>query len=773
MTLSNPAFGRLNQLWLLFCVVLIVAFIGLFPQARVVSSVMALLPTQLISQSSPELSEGFLSRLDKQLVWLVSPPKNAQSPDAVVNWYNRLQQQPFLNAITGPVTAENQKAWGEFYYRHRNALLDETTRTRLQQGEHQANWVIAQLFSTFSGISSTELQHDPMLLVRGSQLSLQQAGSQFTLQQGWLTVNDPQGRTWYMLHGELKDGASDFKKAHETVDALNALKNEWKQQYPDAEIKVRGSLYYSDYASQQAESDMSRLGTVTVFGVFLLIIGVFRSIRPLFLCLFSVFIGGLSGIVATLLIYGEIHLLTLVMSMSIIGISVDYAIYYLVERMVYGQQNTPQESLTKVRSALLLALGTTVSAYLIMMLAPFPGIRQLALFASVGLTSACLTVVMLFPVLVKGLPVRPIPFSLLLLKWLGMWRHNRKIQLGLPLFALCISLIGISQLRINDDVAALQALPENIVKQDRQIGELTGQHSDQTWYLITGNSPEIALQRLERFLPALEQAKSEQLLSNYQRLPFYSQQRQTENHQLVNDKAETVKARLEAVGVEHINIDTSLMNVSLAEWLDSPVSLGWRLMVLTVDKTGETGILLPITGVKDAQKLSQLGKQYEGVDWIARKAQFDELFGVYRLVLSGLILLAFGLIVITYLIRNGLKEGLISIVPTTLSLLLALGALGFFGMPLNLFSLLALVLVLGIGINYSIFFSNPKGTPLTSLLSVTVALCTTLLTLGMLVMSSTQAIQGFGLALCVGIFSAWLFSPLTVVTTKRRKKNRK
>lgn len=35
----------------------------------------------------------------------------------------------------------------------------------------------------------------------------------------------------------------------------------------------------------------------------------------------------------TLLIFGELHLMTLVMSMSIIGISADYTLYYLTERM--------------------------------------------------------------------------------------------------------------------------------------------------------------------------------------------------------------------------------------------------------------------------------------------------------------------------------------------------------------------------------------------------------------------------------------------------------
>ncbi len=86
----------------------------------------------------------------------------------------------------------------------------------------------------------------------------------------------------------------------------------------------------------------------------------------------SIGIGALAGTVATLLIFGELHLMTLVMSMSVIGISADYTLYYLTERMVHGNDVSPWQSPAKVRNALLLALLTTVAAYLIMMLAPSP-----------------------------------------------------------------------------------------------------------------------------------------------------------------------------------------------------------------------------------------------------------------------------------------------------------------------------------------------------------------------------------------------------------------
>ncbi len=61
-------------------------------------------------------------------------------------------------------------------------------------------------------------------------------------------------------------------------------------------------MFYSDYASQQAKRDVSTLGIATLLGVFLLIVAVFRSLRPLLLSVLSIAIGALAGTVVTLLL---------------------------------------------------------------------------------------------------------------------------------------------------------------------------------------------------------------------------------------------------------------------------------------------------------------------------------------------------------------------------------------------------------------------------------------------------------------------------------------
>jgi len=754
-------------LWATVCLILLGVLLTLLPGARLNSSVLAMLPKQTLGAIPPALNDGFMQRLDRQLVWLVSPGKKPD-PRVAQQWLELLQRSHTLNVVKGPMDAAGQKAWGDFFWQHRNGLIDPATRARLQHGgDAQARWILSQLYSAFSGVSGKELQNDPLMLMRGSQLALAQNGQKMQLMDGWLVTKDDAGNYWYLLHGELAGSSFDMQQTHRLVTTLKALKETLKTHYPQAQLLSRGTVFYSDYASQQAKRDISTLGVATVLGVILLIVAVFRSVRPLLLSMLSIAIGALAGTVFTLLLFGELHLMTLVMSMSIIGISADYTLYYLTERMVHGADDSPWQSLSKVRNALLLALLTTVVAYLMMMLAPFPGIRQMAVFAAAGLSASCLTVIFWHPWLCHRMPVRPIPAKGFLLRWLNAWRSSKTLSVGLPLALALISAIGTGSLRVDDDIAQLQALPKDILAQEKTITALTGQSVDQKWFVVYGASAQQTLERLEAFTPALAQAQKAGDMAHWRTLPLNSLARQKSDLQLLHNAAPAVTTMLKSAGLNSVTPNLDAMPVSVEAWLASPVSEGWRLLWLTLPN-GESGVLVPVDGVKNSAALGKLAASHEGVAWVDRKASFDSLFALYRSLLTGLLFVALAVIACGAMVRLGWRKGAISLVPSLLSLSCGLAALAVAGHPVNLFSLLALVLVLGIGINYTLFFSNPRGTPLTAMLAITLAMMTTLLTLGMLVFSTTQAISSFGIVLVSGIFTAFLLAPLAMPTTKEK-----
>lgn len=757
----------LAGLWLALCVALAVTLALLLPRSPLNSSVLALLPQQTLGAAPAELQQGFMQRLDRQLVWLVTADGDS-GREAAIWWQAQLQALPELKAVEGVLDEKRQSEWGRFAWSHRNGLIDDATRERLRS-QTQADWILAQLFSAFAGVSSKEIQGDPLMLTRGSQLALQQNADRMVLRDGWLTVEGSEGARWYFLHGELANNAFSIKENHALVARLQALERQMKARWPGAQLLTRGTVLFSDDASQRAQRDMETLGAATLGGVVLLVLLVFRSLRPLLLCIFSVAIGAMAGATATLLLFGELHLMTLVMSLSIVGISADYTLYYLTERMVHGAHASPWESLRKVRCTLLLALGTTAIAWLLMLLAPFPGLRQLAVFAASGLTASCLTVILLYPWLVRGLPVRPVPMMVWLARWLAAWRRNRTLRVGLPLGLLIYAMLGISQLRVDDDIAKLQSAPQALLAQDRQIAALTGQRADQTWFVVWGDTPEQTLQRLAKLSPALQQAKRSGWLETARILPLRSLRQQREDASLLGEMAPQIVARLQQAGITLPVPSVDPMLVTPQDWLASPLSAGWRLLWLSLPD-GRSGVLVPVSGVHNSEALRHLAEQQPGVSWVNRKATYDALFSFWRTLLSSLLALALLFIALSYVLRLGVTAGLRSVVPSALSLAAALATLGWSGASLNLFALLALILVLGIGINYTLFFSNPDGTPLTSLLAVSLAMITTLLTLGMLVFSSTRAISSFGVVLCSGIFSAFLLSPLALRPPRSRKK---
>jgi predicted exporter len=111
--------------------------------------------------------------------------------------------------------------------------------------------------------------------------------------------------------------------------------------------------------------------------------------------------------------------------------------------------------------------------------------------------------------------------------------------------------------------------------------------------------------------------------------------------------------------------------------------------------------------------------------------------------------------------RYGLKGAVKVMAPPLLAVLLAPALRAWFGGAFTFFDGMALVLVLSIGVDYSIFLAetSPQRQRVT-MLAVTMAAATTLLSFGLLALSSVQAVHAFGSTMLIGIFLAFLLSPL-------------
>lgn len=749
--------------WLLVVMGLMLALGYLILNSKLNSSVLSLLPKEQTHDVPTELINGFQDRLDKQLVWLIKPtdPHNLAP---ITWWYQNLKQQSFIAQVNGLIDENFQQNWGAFTYQYRYQLLDAKTIERLKTGT-QFSWIQSQLYSPFSGVSAAELNHDPLLLTRSSQLNQLSDTHHLTIKNNWLAAHDAQGDIWYMIYAELNGSSFNMNASHQMVTQLNLLAEQLKTKWPDTQILKRGVLFYSDHASTEAKADITTIGSLSIIGIIILMITVFRSVRPVFLSLLSIFIGMICGLVAVLSIFGEIHIMTLVMSTSIIGITIDYSLHYLTERLLHGNRESAMSSLKKLISTLFIALCTSFIAYLILLIAPFPGLKQLSVFAVFGLTGAFLTVVCWYPFLVKKLPVREQVGQHLLTFWLQLWQSS-VMQWGMVIFALIFIAYGLIHLKVDDDISKLQTLPAELQQQEKQIVSITHQSNEQKWFIVFGDNAQQTLQRLENFIPQLEHAKQQGVFAQYQIINLPSIKKQQKNVALIQQYAPEILASLQQLGINAntLNIVQPIDVITPEQWQQSAISQGRKLLWLSL-KDGKSATLIPISGIEQLSELKALSKPEQGIYWLDRRSEFNTMFTHYRIHLSQLMtgaVLFICLCFIFYNIKQGLKFALKSTLPTLLSIGIALSVHGIIGQTINLFSMLALILVIGIGIDYSLFLSNDKSQTQSALLAVILAALTTLLSFGLLIISHTSAIMGFGLVLTSGIFGAFLFAPLVI-----------
>jgi predicted exporter len=131
-----------------------------------------------------------------------------------------------------------------------------------------------------------------------------------------------------------------------------------------------------------------------------------------------------------------------------------------------------------------------------------------------------------------------------------------------------------------------------------------------------------------------------------------------------------------------------------------------------------------------------------------------------------LIVVAYALIFLglwrLYDLRTAVK---VSAIPVSASVL-TVAVLGYAGLPFNLFAIVGLLLVPGIGSDYAVFYEEGHTRRAVTMLAVTLSLVCTVSSFGALAFSSLAGV--FGLTVTLGVVISFILSPLAARRTRSR-----
>ena len=621
------------------------------------------------------------------------------------------------------------------------------------------------LFDPFTGFSLVPSQEDWLGLTGRIQNSQPQHGAvQLDIGSGAL-VADTDGISWVLLRARTTGNAFDMKLPLQVAELLQSSRAEAAQ--AKVQLLAASGLLYAANGQQQATREMTWVGGGATIGILLLLLLAFRRWRVL-LAFVPVLVGMLFGAVACVALFGHMHVMTLVLGSSLIGVAVDYPLHYLSKSWsLKPWRSWPALRLTL--PGLTLSLITSCIGYLALAWTPFPALTQIAVFSAAGLIGAYLCAVCLLPALLKGVQLRPAQWplrvceSLLLCREALLKRASTPVLLAV-LVAFCVA--GLLQLDSKNDIRQWVGAPQQLTDEAQTIARITGYQPTSQFFLVRAADQQQLLERQNALSERLDQLVNLEKLQGYLSL-----------NQLVSPPSEQVQVR-EALNklAQHWQplLDLGVPVAALQAELESlralpiqdvdtalrgPLAEPYRALWLGSTDDGGVAAMVSLQGLNNPALLQVQALGLPGVELVDRLGELNSVFAATQISAAELKLASCLLIVLVLILPFGLGGALRIVTLPLLAAVCSLASLGWLGQPLTLFSLFGLLLVTAISVDYAILMREQVGGAAVSLLGTLLAALTTWLSFGLLAVSSTPAVSNFGLSVSLGLVFSFMLAP--------------
>ena len=752
--------NRLGLLWLgmlvLTALLLLWAWLGKY--LHIETDIFRLLPNGQYSQQVHDANQRVNQLVNQKLFMLLEADSEPHLAQATAY---TLQQEKQSAVWQGSKPVLDTEALGKVLFAHRAGLLSEQDQQILQVGDAQAltEQALSQLFSPGLPLNAELLNKDPLLFfpryVMEKAAAISNSNADIQLVDGWPSTQQ-QGKHYRLLILSLAKSPFDIEYQVATRQWLQDLQQQLAQQYQVKSYST-GALMFATAGTQSARQEVSTIGVGSTLGLIVLVWFGFRSFRPLLTEFAAVSAGCIMALAVTHVIFQQVHLMTLVFGASLIGVSVDFSFYYLSTQAAQRQLKS-SVVMARMLPSLSMGLLTTVAAYVCLSLTPFPGLKQIAVFSMTGLMAAWLTSVLLLPRLPPLDNTRAVQHLSGLISLRQWFLAHRQYQLVLVLVVIVLGIAGFSQIRVDDRVQSLQTRNAEVSAQDEKIRQLFHQQQSSQYFVVYGQDEAQLAAREQQLLQQLRALVSTGQLQGYQALgewlPPAAQQQQNRlwQQQLSLD---TLQQFATASGMALGSIQdwqaalAAQPLLTRAQLRDTPL--------YDLQLTAQQRIVL-LGEVKDAQRLQQI--KLQGVTLVDPVHDLSSLFQQYRVQAQYMIVA--GLLVLSLILGMvyGFKNLLNLMLPVCLALLATFAVQALLGVPLNLFGVMSAFLILGIGVDYAIFYQQDEAGHAYVTSAMFLCMLATILGFGLLALSATQAIHAFGLTVLLGVIFSFIFASL-------------
>jgi predicted exporter len=582
---------------------------------------------------------------------------------------------------------------------------------------------------------------------------------------------DAAGRQVLLL---ARTGATGFDLAAQdsAMAAVRTAADGLEPAFGKLRLALSGPSVIAVESKTVAEAESQRLILISVplvAGLLLLFLRRIAVLPVLFLPLGCGFLAGAAVVGA---VFGYVHVTTLGFGVTLLGVAVDYPLHLLARTRDIGVA----EAARRIWPGLLIAVSTTILAFLPLVMSSFPGLAQLGLFSVTGLAVAVAVTRWVLPRLVADRDRAPGPPPVPLPRWLRLLR--------LPALLAGIAATAVLGLRVEplwqQDLAVLSPIPEAVRARDQALrGNL--QVPDPRYVLtVSAKDVEAALQRSERLLPRLAALRDSKVLDGFEMAALYVPSHGAQAARLAALPPETtLRTHLEqaqqGLPFKPDAFEPFLQALAAAR-AGPPLSpsdfpeatLRARLEPLLVQAEDGIKALILLRGLRNPAELQRAVEETgtTGVRYLDIKQAAQDLMDDYRdetlrwVSVGGALALA--LLIAT--LRATRAVAMVA-APVVLSVLITTAVMAQVAGGLSIFHLLGLLMVAGLGIDYAVFLQEKEGEGVRA-----VALCaaTSIAVFALLATASVPILSQIGWTVAIGSLLSFALGLVFAAPTAER-----
>jgi len=518
--------------------------------------------------------------------------------------------------------------------------------------------------------------------------------------------------------------------------------------------------------------DVSRAILFSTLGVILLLLVAFP--RP-YLGLLSL-LPAIAGIMVALFIFSLMHksvsLMVLGFGGAIISISVDHGIAYLLfldqPHTTYGKDASKE-----VWAVGLLAALTTVGAFTALSISGFPILKQLGQFTALGISLSFIFVHAVFPMIFFEMPPAR-PKALVLQKIVDKFATvGKKGAYGA--FIFFVVMLFFAKPEFNVSLASMNTVSKETIAADNLITNVWNMATNKIFIMIDGGSIRELEKKGDQLLEMINEDRLSGTLSPgfVSSIIFPGEDRRKQNFAAwknfwtsnrIKDLKKTMKTASFELGFTKDAFKPFYKMLHSDPYTPKYYAIPEKffdMMGITVSPDKKTWTQVCNLTAGPNYKADQFYRRYHSLGKLFDPNFFSKKLGelLFSIFMKILIVLGVGVTILLLIFFFDVTLTIISLLPVIFALICTLGTLKLIGHSLDIPAIMLSIIVLGMGIDYSLFFTKSyqrygdTAHPNFGLIRLTVfmASASTLIGFGVLCTAEHSLLRSVGVTSLIGI----------------------